>query len=279
MKAPEYLLGSVKEALSYGADACMVYTGAPQNTIRKPISQLKAADAAGLMAENGMSMERMIIHAPYIINPANSVKPEVAELSVSFLQQEIQRVHEIGARYLVLHPGAYTVTDLPTGIQTIIHQLNLVDVPSDVTIALETMSGKGSEVGFRFEQLAEILAGLQQNERYGVCLDTCHINDAGYDLTDFDDVLDSFDHTIGLSRLHVIHLNDSKNAKGMKKDRHANIGLGTIGFDVLHQIAVNQRTENIAKILETPYINKKPPYGIEIEMLKNGKFDAKKLEL
>lgn len=279
MKAPEYLLGSVKEALSYGADACMVYTGAPQNTVRKPISLLKVRDAEKLMAENGLPMDRMIVHAPYIINPANSVKQEVAELSVSFLQTEIQRVHEIGAKHLVLHPGAYTVTDLHTGIQTIIHQLNFVDVPSDVTIDLETMSGKGSEVGFRFEQLAVILGGLKQKERYGVCLDTCHISDAGYDLTHFDDVLDEFDHIIGLARLHVIHLNDSKNERGMRKDRHANIGLGTIGFEILHQIAVNPRTEKIAKILETPYINKKPPYSIEIEMLKSGKFDVKKLEL
>jgi deoxyribonuclease-4 len=279
MKAPDFLLGSVKEALSYHANACMLYTGAPQNTRRRPISEMKAEEARSLMAENNLPMERMIIHAPYIINPANSVKPEVAQLAVEFLQQEVERTHEIGARYLVLHPGSYTTTDLKTGIETICRQLNLVNVPEDVVICLETMAGKGSEVGFAFEQLAEILGQLKQTDRYGVCMDTCHINDAGYDLHDFDGVLDSFDSVIGLKRLHVIHLNDSKNDLGARKDRHANIGQGTIGFDILHSIAVNPRVESVAKILETPYINEQPPYGIEIDMLKSGIYDPKRLEL
>ena len=279
MKAPDFLEGSVKEALSYGANACMLYTGAPQNTKRRPIAEMKPAEARALMAANGLPMERMIIHAPYIINPANSVKPEVAELAVEFLQQEVLRTHEIGAKYIVLHPGSYTTTDLETGIKTICSQLDQVDIPEDVTITLETMAGKGSEVGFQFEQLAEILRRIKQADRYGVCLDTCHINDAGYDLTDFDAVLDQFDHVIGLSRLHVIPLNDSKNERGMRKDRHANLGQGTIGYEILHSIAVNPRVEHVAKILETPYINDKPPYGIEIDMLKSGIYDAERLEL
>ncbi len=279
MKAPDFLLGSVEEALSYGATALMLYTGAPQNTRRRPICEMKAQEARDLMQASGLPMERMIIHAPYIINPANSVKPEVAELAVSFLQQEVERTHEIGARYLVLHPGSFTTTDLDTGIQTIVQQLNQVDVPEDVTITLETMAGKGSEVGYAFEQLAEILSKLKQQDRYGVCMDTCHINDAGYDLTNFDGILDAFDHSIGLKNLFVIHLNDSKNEKGAKKDRHANLGQGTIGYEILHQIAVNPRVEHIAKILETPYINEKPPYAIEIDMLKSGIYDPKRLEL
>ena len=279
MKAPDFLEGSVKEALSYGANACMLYTGAPQNTKRRPIAEMKPAEARALMAANGLPMERMIIHAPYIINPANSVKPEVAELAVEFLQQEVLRTHEIGAKYIVLHPGSYTTTDLETGIKTICSQLDQVDIPEDVTITLETMAGKGSEVGSQFEQLADILHRIKQADRYGVCLDTCHINDAGYDLTDFDAVLDQFDHVIGLSHLHVIHLNDSKNERGMRKDRHANLGQGTIGYEILHSIAVNPRVEHVAKILETPYINDKPPYGIEIDMLKSGIYDAERLEL
>lgn len=279
MKSPDFLLGSVNEALSYGANALMLYTGAPQNTKRRPISEMKAPQARELMAAHQLPMDRMIIHAPYIINPANSVKPEVAELAVEFLQNEVNRTHEIGARYLVLHPGSYTTTDLETGIRTICHQLDLVDVPKDVTIALETMAGKGSEVGYQFEQLAVILSQLKQADRYGVCMDTCHINDAGYDLRHFDDLLDAFDHLIGLPRLKVIHLNDSKNERGMRKDRHANLGQGTIGFELLHGIAVNPRLENTAKILETPYINDKPPYGIEIDMLKSGIYDPKRLEL
>ena len=278
MKAPLFLEGSVKEALSYGADALMLYTGAPQNTKRRPVSELRASQAAALMEEHGLPKDRMIIHAPYIINPANSAKPEVGELAVSFLQEEIERTRQIGARYLVLHPGSFTTADLKTGIETAVKHLNMVSVPKEVTICLETMAGKGSEIGYAFEQLAEILQELKQAERYGVCLDTCHINDAGYDLNDFDGILDAFDRIIGLKRLHVIHLNDSKNARNAKKDRHANIGCGTIGFDLLHRVAVNERTARIPKILETPYVSGKPPYGHEIRMLREGKYDPKILE-
>lgn len=278
MKAPRFLAGSVEEALSYGANAMMLYTGAPQNTRRRPISEMKPEEAAALMKENGLPMDRMIIHAPYIINPANSVKPEVAELAVTFLQQEIERTHEIGAKYLVLHPGSYTTTDAETGIRTAVKHLNMVNVAEDVTVCLETMAGKGSEIGRTFEQLAQILEGLKQPERYGVCFDTCHTNDAGYDINDFDSVLDEFDRVIGLDRMHVIHLNDSKNEKGAGKDRHANIGRGTIGFDILRGIAVNPRTAHIAKILETPYIGSKPPYGYEIEMIRSGVYDPAVLD-
>jgi len=274
MKAPLYVEGSVKEALEYGANALMLYTGAPQNTRRKEISEMHVEQARVLMKENGIPMEHMIVHAPYIINPANSVKPEVAELAVEFLEKEIERTHEIGARYLVLHPGSFTTTDLETGISTIISQLNKVSYCyDDVIICLETMAGKGSEAGFRFEHLAEILEKLNHPEQYGVCFDTCHTNDAGYDLRAFDDVLDEFDRIIGLKKLHVVHLNDSKNSRGARKDRHENIGLGTLGFDLLHQIACCPRLSNIPKILETPYINKKPPYKYEIEMLRKGVFE------
>lgn len=279
MKAPLYVEGSVKEALSYGANALMIYTGAPQNTRRTDTEKLHISEAQALMKENRIPMENLIVHAPYIINPANSVKPEVGELAVQFLDSEAQRTKAIGARYMVLHPGSYTTTDLETGIHTAIAHLNEVEIPEEVTICLETMAGKGSEIGFTFEQLAEILSGLKQPERYGVCLDTCHINDAGYDVTDFDKVLDSFDHIIGLDRLHVIHLNDSKNERGARKDRHANIGTGTIGFDVLEAIAANARTASVPKILETPYINKKPPYQIEIDMLQSGKYDPERLKI
>lgn len=278
MKAPLYLEGSVKEALSYKANAFMIYTGAPQNTKRVPVENLHSKEALTLMQANGIDPSNMIVHAPYIINPANSVKPEVGELAVSFLDQEVKRAHAIHASYMVLHPGSYTTTDLETGIKTAIDHLNQVDVSDDITICLETMAGKGSEIGYRFEQLAEILEGLKQPERYGICLDTCHIHDAGYDVTDFDAVLDEFDHIIGLSRLHVIHLNDSKNERGSHKDRHANIGTGKIGFKALHAIAVNPRTENIPKILETPYIDAKPPYKEEIEMLKSGSYHPEVLE-
>ena len=271
MKAPDFVEGSVKEALSYKADALMLYTGAPQNTKRRPVEEMHVSQARALMEENGIPMDRMIIHAPYIINPANSIKPEVAELAVEFLEKELQRTAAIGAKYMVLHPGSYTTADLETGIATAIRRLNAVgDYPENTVVCLETMAGKGSEIGYRFEQIAQILEGVSHPEHFGVCFDTCHTNDAGYDLRDFDAVLDEFDHVIGLSRLHVIHLNDSKNAMGARKDRHANIGPGTLGFDLLRSIAANERISGIPLILETPYIGGRPPYGEEIAMLRSG---------
>ena len=269
MKAPEYLVGAVKETLSYGANAMMLYTGAPQNTKRIETQKMRIEEAHQMMKEHGLDARNLIVHAPYIINPANSIKQEVGELAVSFLNGDAQRTKQIGAGLLVLHPGSYTTTDLDTGITTAIKHLNASDIPEGVIVCLETMAGKGSEIGFRFEQLAEILSSLKQSDRYGVCLDTCHIHDAGYDLRNFDAVLDEFDHYIGLSHLHVIHLNDSKNVKGARKDRHANIGDGMIGFETLCAIAHNPRTASVPKILETPYIDGKAPYKEEIERIMN----------
>lgn len=274
MKAPLFLEGSVREALSYGCNALMLYTGAPQNTRRRPVEDLHVSEAQQLMQDNDMPMDRMIVHAPYIINLANSVKPEVAELAEDFLQKELERTHAIGARYLVLHPGSYTTTDPETGIRTAVSHLNRIqNYPDDVIICLETMAGKGSEIGRTFEEMEQILSGLDHPEHFGVCLDTCHISDGGYDVTDFDAVLDAFDHIIGIDQIHVVHLNDSKNPMGSHKDRHANIGTGTIGFDVLHSIAENERLKDVAKIMETPYINKKPPYKTEIAMMRSGRYD------
>ena len=281
MSAPDFLLGSVKEALSYGANALMLYTGAPQNTKRRPADGLKIAEAKELMKQSGIPMEHLIIHAPYVINPANSVKPEVMELARTFLIEESRRSAAIGASYMVLHPGSYTTTDIDTGISTAAAQLNSVtgEIDESVTICLETMAGKGSEIGFRLEQLAQLMERLDHPERFGVCLDTCHMNDAGYDVRDFDSLLDEFDRILGLNKLHVIHLNDSKNPIASRKDRHENIGLGTIGFDALHAIAENTRISRIPKILETPYINGKAPYKIEIEMLRTGRFDSSRFDV
>ena len=274
MTAPEFLEGSVKEALGYDANALMLYTGAPQNTKRRPLEEMHIAEAKELMRVKEIPMQHMIIHAPYLINPANAVKPEVFELAGEFLYSEVMRTHAIGASYIVLHPGSYTTTDTQTGMDTIVRCLNgLPELPEGIIICLETMAGKGSELGRTFEELAEILERLDHPEHYGICLDTCHINDAGYDVNDFDGVLDDFDRILSLDRLHVIHLNDSKNIRGARKDRHANIGLGTIGFDTLHRIAVNPRTAHIAKILETPYIGKEPPYAKEISMLRKGVYE------
>ncbi len=267
MKADQYLEGAVLEALSYGANALMLYTGAPQNTRRVDINKMHITGAHELLKTHDIPLDRMIVHAPYIINPANSVKPEVGELAVSFLEQEAIRTKAIGAKYMVLHPGSYTTTDLQTGISTTIEHLNETQIPDDIVICLETMAGKGSEIGYQFEQLEQILSNLKQKDNYGICLDTCHISDAGYDVSDFDSVLDEFDHVIGLKHLHVIHLNDSKNPRGARKDRHENIGKGTIGLETLKAIAHNPRISHIPKILETPYIDGKPPYKEEIQLL------------
>ena len=200
MGAPGFVLGSVEEAIGYGANALMLYTGAPQNTRRKAVDELRIEEARKKMDEAGILPEHLIVHAPYIINPANSVKPEVMDLARSFLIEEAHRTAAIGASYMVLHPGSYTTTDLETGIRTAASQLNAIEdeLPEGVIICLETMAGKGSEIGFRLEQLAELLSLIHRPEHYGICLDTCHMNDAGYDISDFDGLLDEFDRILGL---------------------------------------------------------------------------------
>lgn len=268
------LVGSVKEALSYNANTFMFYTGAPQNTKRLPIDLEKVKEADKLMKENGIDRDNVIVHAPYIINLATDDLVK-REFSCNFLKEEIDRVETLGFHYLVLHPGSHVGAGVDTGIQNIANSLNkIIDKDTKVVILLETMAGKGTEVGRRFEEIESIISKISQKENIGVCLDTCHINDAGYDLNDFDKVLDLFDKVIGLDKLKCIHVNDSKNMIGSHKDRHENIGLGYIGFDNLINIIYNKRLDNIPKILETPYIDKTyPPYKYEIEMIRSKRFN------
>lgn len=274
MKGKDMLLGSVKEALSYGANTFMFYTGAPQNTARKPISELRVDEAKALMKENNIDINNVVVHAPYIINLANTVKPETYELAVRFLKQEIERCEQIGAKRLVLHPGSHVKAGEEVGLNQIVKGLNeVLKDGQKVHIALETMAGKGSELGKTFEEIRYIIDHVEKDELLGVCLDTCHIHDGGYDLNDFDKVLDDFDKIIGLDRLLVIHVNDSKNVKGAHKDRHENLGYGHIGFDVLNYIVHHEKLKNVPKILETPYIDGEAPYQKEIEMLKNQTFN------
>lgn len=274
MSAPDYLLGAVKEAISYGANALMIYTGPPQNTRRKPIAEMKVKEAHECMEQNGISKQSVIVHAPYIINLANCMKPETYELAVDFLTKEIERVKEIEASYLVLHPGSHVQAGEAAGLDKIVAGLNeAMQNMGNVSIALETMSGKGSELGYQFEQLRYLIDHVDHPEAIKICLDTCHIHDAGYDLQHFDEVLEQFDQIIGIDRLACIHVNDSKNIRGAKKDRHANIGFGEIGYEKLHYIVHHPRLENIVKILETPYIEDHAPYQQEIAMLKSGNFD------
>ncbi len=270
LSAPDYLLGAVKDAISYDANALMIYTGAPQNTIRKPTKDFKIEEAKELMDKYGIDIKNLIVHAPYIINLGNKVKPETREIALIFLEKEIRRVQEIGAYYLVLHPGSHVSQTVEEGIEAIIEALNLIIKENDnIMILLETMAGKGTEIGRSFEEIKYILDRVKYPEKFGVCLDTCHINDAGYDITNFEGVLDEFDNIIGLERIKVVHVNDSKNIRGAKKDRHENIGKGTIGFDILYNVVHNPRLKDAVKILETPWIDNKPPYKEEIKLLKN----------
>lgn len=272
LKAPDYLLGAIEETISYNANALMIYTGAPQNTIRKPISQFKLDEAKSLMNQYNIDIKNLVVHAPYIINLANKVNPRTREIALEFLEKEINRVIEIGAFYLVIHPGSHVSQTKEEGIQAIIEALNLVvKKEHNIMILLETMAGKGTEIGRTFEEIKYILENVENPDKYGVCLDTCHINDAGYDLTKFDDVLDEFDRLIGIERIKVVHVNDSKNPMGAQKDRHENIGKGTIGFDILYSIVHNERLKHTIKILETPWVDNKPPYKEEIALLKAAK--------
>ena len=273
------LVGSVKEALSYGANTFMFYTGAPQNTKRLPIDLANVQEADKLMAENNIQKENIIVHAPYIINLATDDE-EKRSFATSFLQEEIKRVETLGFTYLVLHPGSHVGCGPDKGIENIANSLNeVLATDKKVVILLETMAGKGTEVGRSFEEIASIIEKVNQKEKIGVCLDTCHINDAGYDLNNFDKVLDNFDEVIGLGKLKCLHINDSKNERSAHKDRHENIGLGHIGFEALMKVIYNNRLDNIPKILETPYVDKiYPPYKYEIEMIRNKKFNENLLE-
>ena len=266
------LLGSIKEALSYGSNTFMFYTGAPQNTKRGNISDELTYKAYELMKENNIKLENIIAHAPYIVNLCNDEK---FDFSVSFLKQEVERCHRLGITKLVLHPGASVGLERNYAINNIIKGLNQILANNyNVTICLETMSGKGTEVGKSFEELKQIIDGIENKQKIGVCLDTCHIHDAGYDITKFDDVLDEFDKIIGLNYLKCLHINDSKNEKEAHKDRHENIGYGYLGFDNIISIIYNERVQGLPMILETPYINKEyPPYKEEIKMIKNKKFN------
>ncbi|WP_097015788.1 deoxyribonuclease IV [Anaerocolumna aminovalerica] len=285
MSGKEMLLGSAKEAAEYGADTFMIYTGAPQNTRRKSIEELRIEEGLRYMEEHNLS--DLVVHAPYIINLGNSVKEETFSLAVEFLAKELERTAALQSKYLVLHPGSHVGAGEEIGIKQIVKGINeVLDKDSKVYIALETMAGKGSEIGKTFEELAQIYDGVKHSDKLRVCFDTCHTNDAGYDIVnDFDGVIHRFDKLIGKDQIAVFHINDSKNERGAAKDRHENIGYGKIGFDAIHYIVHHKEFENVPKILETPYIpipgdSKKslPPYKYEIDMLRKGDFNVNLLE-
>lgn len=276
MAGKDMFLASAREAASYGANVFMLYTGAPQNTRRKDISNLNIDAGWEYAHEHGI--DEIVVHAPYIINLANTVKPETYELAVEFLEKEIARTAAMRSSILVLHPGSHVNAGAEVGIAQIIKGLNTVleKNDDDVFIALETMAGKGSEIGRSFEEIKAIFDGVNKKDRLRVCFDTCHVNDAGYDIVNhYDDVFAEFDKVIGLDRIAVFHVNDSMNPLGAHKDRHANIDNGTIGYDTLHRLVHDERFADIPKILETPWLCEEgsakktiPPYKEEIAWLR-----------
>ena len=282
----EQLLGSAREAISYGANTFMFYTGAPQNTVRKSIDMELVNKAKELMNAHDIDINNVICHAPYIVNLANNQDSIKYDFSIQFLKKELCRCEEIGVSYIVLHPGSSVGLDRTVALDNIAFALNQILEDSKVTILLETMAGKGTECGCTLEEIKYLLDKVKFQEHIGVCLDTCHLNDAGYDMKEFNIFLDKFDTMIGLSYVKCIHINDSKNAFLSHKDRHANIGYGTIGFQALESIIKNPRLENIPKILETPYIGNTdtdkerlyPPYKFEIDMIKKGEFNTNMME-
>ncbi|KRK64716.1 endonuclease IV [Companilactobacillus tucceti DSM 20183] len=285
MKAPKMLAGSAKEAHSYDANAMMIFTGAPQNTRRKDVSEMNIEEGQRLLKLYGI--DHIIGHAPYIVNLGNTVKPENLPFGISFMHDEIKRADALGIEALSFHPGAHLKQGPEVALKQIAEALDeAIDENQKVTIALETMAGKGTEVGINFEQLAMIFDHCQHNDKLSVTMDTCHMNDAGYNVKDdFDGVLNEFDHILGIDKISVIHLNDSKNEQGSHKDRHENIGFGTIGFDTLNYVAHHPQLEEVPKIMETPYVKKNEddkkgvaPYKLEIEMLRNQKFDPEMQE-
>ena len=275
----EQLYGATKESLSYGENTFMFYTGAPQNTSRLPINDELTYKAYELMKENNLDLSKIIVHAPYIVNLGNLEKQE---FSINFLKGEVERCSLLGIKYMVLHPGASVSYTKEEAISGIIYGLNkILDNDKDVTILLETMAGKGTEIGSTMEEIKKIIEGVTYKNKIGVCLDTCHLHDSGVDLTKFDLYLDLFDKEIGLDYIKCIHINDSKNELGSHKDRHENIGFGYIGFDTLINIIYNERLKGIPRILETPYVSIDdtskekiyPPYKYEISMIRSKTFD------
>lgn len=278
-KKDTQLLGSLEEALSYGSNAFMFYTGAPQNTNRVEINDEMTKKALDVMKEENISLDNVIVHAPYIINLANRTSEEKFMFSVNFLKQECKRCEKLSCKKLVLHPGSHVGLGTSVGIKNIIDALNMVLQDTNITILLETMAGKGSEIGSNIDEIKEIIDGVKYKDRIGICLDTCHLSDSSHDISSFDKILDKYEELNLLSKIGCIHINDSKNPFESRKDRHENIGYGTIGFDNLINVIYNKRTEDIPKILETPYINEKPPYKEEIESIKTKTFNPNLKEI
>ncbi|AKF41086.1 endonuclease IV [Mycoplasmopsis canis] len=262
-KKPGYLPGAVEESLDNGANTMMIYLGAPQTTTRVPVENYRLEEYLEKYKDK-IPQEDIVVHAPYVINPAN---PDKADYSNNFLIQEIKRMNYLGLKYLVLHPGAYTTFEIQESLDQLVDSLKFIlSETEDVVICIETMSGKGTEIGINFEQIKFLLDWVK-SDRLQVCLDTCHLWDAGYDIQEYEWFKDELRKYDLLKNVKVIHLNDSKNEVFSRKDRHANIGKGTIGLETLKKFVHDKDFDNIPIILETPWVDDKPIYKEEIAML------------
>lgn len=254
-----------REAISAGANTFAFFTRNPRGGKAKAIDPADAEALQALLKENQFGT--LVAHAPYTLNPCSD-KDNVREFAKICMTDDMERMEYLPGNYYNFHPGSHVGQGAEAGIQMITDLLNDIITPSQTTtVLLETMSGKGSEVGGRFEELAAIIDGVKQKEKIGVCMDSCHISDAGYDIIgDLDGVLDEFDRVVGLRYLKALHINDSKNPPGSHKDRHACIGEGELGLDTIGCFINHPKLTGLPCILETP--NEFEGYKREIELLR-----------
>ena len=265
LSASDGFLAMGRTALSIGANTFQFFTRNPRGSRAKAIDPADVAAFLALAAENNFGT--LVAHAPYTINPC-SKDERTREFARLTLADDLQRMEYLPGSVYNFHPGSHTGQGVETGIAQIAETLNAILTPEmHTTVLLETMSGKGSEVGSRFEELRDIIDRVALNDRMGVCLDTCHVSDAGYDIAgDLDGVLTAFDKVIGLHRLKAVHINDSLNPVGAHKDRHARIGEGFLGAEALARVVSHPALQGLPFVLETP--NELPGYAREIALLK-----------
>lgn len=265
LSASDGFLAMGKTALSIGANTFQFFTRNPRGSKAKAIDPADVAAFLELAAENGFGT--LVAHAPYTINPC-SKDERTREFARMTLADDLRRMDHIPGNVYNFHPGSHTGQGMETGIGQIAETLNAILTPDiRTTVLLETMSGKGSEVGSRFEELREIIDRVELSDKLGVCLDTCHVSDAGYDIADDPDgVLTEFDRVIGLDRLRAVHVNDSLNPRSSHKDRHARIGEGCLGAEALGRVVRHPALQGLPFVLETP--NELPGYAREIALLK-----------
>ena len=265
MSIAKGIVKTAENVVKMNADTMQIFSRNPRGSNYKDPTVKEAEEFQRIRREAGFGA--ILAHAPYTMNLA-SAKPEVYEFACTVIREDVTRMDRLGIENLVFHPGSHTGIGAEAGIQNIIAGLDqAITGKENITVLLETMSGKGTEIGWRFEELKAIRDGVSHPERIGICLDTCHIWDGGYDVVDhLDDVLNEFDQVIGLDRLKAIHLNDSMNPLGAHKDRHEKIGQGHLGLEAITRIINHPALKELPFILETP--NDDEGYTNEIAMLR-----------